>query len=172
MTEISNDYSIRSIRRFDSRRIWEIRNHPDVRAYTNNPEEFDFASHVQWFEKKYFSGELNECFVLETANNARVIGYCRYDWEPEESYYIISIALDPDHHGHGLGHLLLSESLRQFNSKGKIRQPEGVALKKEGRLMIWAEIKRDNVRSIKLFGKNNFVNVGGNEWNCYFVHKP
>jgi ribosomal protein S18 acetylase RimI-like enzyme len=150
------EHVVRPVRREDSKRIWEIRNHPDVRVYTNNPEDFDFVSHDQWFEKKYFTGELNFCFVLETVGDANVIGYCRYDREPEQSHHVISIALDPNHHGHGLGHLLLSESLQQFSNRGRV----------------WAEIKHTNIRSMKLFEKNHFVRVGEDEENYHFIYQP
>ena len=66
---MENNYKVRLANQDDSRRVWEIRNHPDVRAVSGNNQEFPFESHDPWFQKKYFSGADNHCFVLEATMN-------------------------------------------------------------------------------------------------------
>ena len=122
----------------DSKRIWEIRNHPAVRAVSGSPEMIDFQDHLPWFENKYFNTGENLCFVLETQHG--VVGYCRFDNNQDKDIYIISIALDPDYHGKGLGIYLLNESLKRCDKNKKIL----------------AEIKKDNIRSLKLFENQGF----------------
>lgn len=146
------DYNIRKIKREDSKRLWEIRNHPKARENSNNPEEIPFAKHDQWFENKYFKNNDNICFVLET--EGKVIGYCRFDLG-EGKKYIVSIALDNDWQGKGLGHMLLSGALEQLPSS----------------MTISATIKKDNPPSLKLFQKNNFEFISEDEINYYYIYE-
>ena len=134
------NYHIQKVGEQDSRRIWEIRNHPVARKYSGSPDVIPFANHQPWFTKKYFSGQDNHCYILKKQDDNLTIGYCRFDFDDDNNNYIISIAIDPDHHSQGLGHHLLSNALRQIN------------LTKD----ISAEIQKDNLASVKLFTKNNF----------------
>lgn len=139
----------------DSRRVWEIRSHPICRQYSGNSEVISFANHQPWFKEKYFSRRDNYCFVLDNAKG-KVLGYCRLDFDDANGYYIISIAIDPDMRSRGLGHLLLSKTLRQFIGKKEI----------------FAEIQKENIPSMKLFKKNNFKIFGENKKNYYLKYKP
>jgi ribosomal protein S18 acetylase RimI-like enzyme len=145
------DYIIRQIKREDSKRLWEIRNHPKARENSNNPEEIPFVKHDAWFENKYFKNSDNICFVLEA--EGKVIGYCRFD-QDENSRYIISIALDYDYQGKGLGQLLLEETLKKI--------PENK--------IVLATVKKGNPASLKLFQKN-FELDSEDEANFYYIFK-
>lgn len=130
---------VRKAQAEDSKRIWKIRNHPVCRKFSGNSEIIPLANHISWFKKKYFSGQNNYCFVL--VNEAdQVAGYCRLDFDDENDNYIISIAIDPNYHAQGQGYELLSKTLIKFKRPKKIL----------------AEIKKENIASIKLFQKNNF----------------
>lgn len=153
MEENINKFIIRLAELKDSRRIWGIRNHPEVRRNSGNSKVIPFANHLKWFETKYFKEPGNFCFVLEEKN--RVIGYCRFDFKKEDDFYEISIALDPEYHGRGLGHRLLSEALILFPSGEKIM----------------AEIKKSNFPSQKLFEKNKFVLNSEDDENYYYMYK-
>lgn len=146
------DYIIRSITRDDSKRIWEIRNHPVVRQNSGTLKEIPFEKHDQWFEDKYFKGSNNVCFVLEKEKNG--IGYCRFDID-ENGRYIISIALDHGWQGKGLGQILLTESLKKLGGDKKIL----------------ATVKKGNPASLKLFQKNNFSLYKEDRINYYFIFK-
>lgn len=148
--EIGQNFTVRPVKLADSRRIWEIRNHPLVRAASNNSQKIAFEDHEPWFKKKYFGAANNRCWVLEDKKEG-VIGYCRFDYDEEKSAHIASIALNPEYHGQGLGHYLLSESLRQF-----------------GHNKVVAEIKKSNIPSIKLFKRNNFE-VYKEDGNLYYL---
>lgn len=130
---------IRQVKKEDLKRIWQIRNHSATRQYSNNPEEIPFEKHNPWFEKKYFSGQDNHCFILEN-DAGDVIGYCRYDIDDENDSYVVSIAVDPDYHSQGFGHLLLSQTLKSITTDKDIL----------------AETIKVNIPSVKLFQKNNF----------------
>jgi len=130
---------VRKVKREDSKRIWEIRNHPLARQNSNNQEETPFAKHNQWFENKYFRGGDNHCFVLE--GEGEVVGYCRFDFDSDNYNYVVSIAVDADYQGIGLGKALLSEALEAFGVRGK---------------EVVAQTLKNNILSGKFFKKNNF----------------
>lgn len=132
-------YSVRKVNKKDSKEIWEIRNHFSNRKNFNNPNEILWEDHEIWFGNKYFSDKNNQCFILEDENN-KVIGYCRFDFEIENNFYIISIAINPNNHNQGLGGKLLSESLKNI----------------ENNYNIFAKVHKNNIPSLKLFEKNNF----------------
>ena len=155
MIEQINNYLVRPANKKDSKRIWEIRNHPISRKYSGNSEKIFFARHNLWFKNKYFNGQDNYCFVLKSKDGL-VVGYCRLDLDNINNYYIISIAIDPNHHGQGLGHRLMRDTLSQF-----ARWRKG----------IFAEIKKENLGSIRLFQKNNFKIFKEDEKNYYLKHK-
>ena len=146
------DQKIRLADRDDSRRVWEIRNDPGVRVVSANSQEFSFDSHDVWFESKYFSEGSNYCYVLEVSKT--VCGYCRLDFDQEKKWYVVSIALDPKFHGQGLGQYLLAETIKEFDHRG----------------LIFAEIKKTNTPSLKLFEKNNFKIFDEDENNFYLTY--
>jgi len=143
----------RKAKRQDSKRIWEIRNHPVIRKVSGSSEEFSFDQHDSWFENKYFKDSNNVCYILES--DSIVVGYCRFDFNRENDDYIISIALDPNYHGKGLGNLLLSQSLKDFGDGHEIL----------------AEVKKENIVSLGLFQKNDFELFREDEKNYYLKIK-
>jgi len=146
----NNRGNIRRVRKEDSKRIWEIRNSPIVRQNSNNPQKISLANHNKWFEEKYFSGKNNHCFILEDKNK-RLIGYGRFDFSENDNAFIISIAIEPGCHGKGLGSYLLAESIKKFQIKRDVL----------------AEVKKNNLPSLKLFQKNNFSICNEDENNYY-----
>lgn len=145
------NYFVRKAEKNDSRQILKIRNHPSNLKFFNNQERVLWENHNPWFEKKYFSGEDNYCFVL--IYEEKLIGYCRYD--KEDGDHIVSIALDPDYHGKGFGTKLLVSSLAELSVSGPIV----------------AEAHKNNISSCKLFQKNNFKLFREDEKSYYFKYK-
>lgn len=134
----------------DAPKIWEIRNNPTARRESLNTEEIPLDSHLAWFENKYSEKSDNVCFVIE--EEGFVIGYCRLDLN--NNNYLASIAIDPNHHGKGLGTYLLGESLRQFGSKKNIL----------------ATVKKDNPASLRIFQKNGFIPIS-NDLNSIYLER-
>lgn len=133
---------IRPAKKEDSKRIWEIRNNPQSRKFSNNQSEFPFEQHDIWYQKKYFSEANNYCSVL-CGNTGLVIGYCRYDCN-EKGIFVVSIAIDPDYQGKGMGRLLLTNSLNNYDFIFKDK-------------IIIAECFKNNPASVSLFLKSNFI---------------
>lgn len=128
---------IRKAQISDSRFIYDIRNHPTVRRVSLKKEKINFKEHKTWFLKKYFGKHKNFCFVADIKK--RVIGYCRIDLTG--GVFFISIALHPDYLGRGYGSRLLKDSLEIINTNKKIM----------------ADVRENNVASLKFFLRNNFV---------------
>jgi len=149
----NSEYMVRTGEKIDSKRIWEIRNHPLSRQYSGNPEAIPWKQHQNWFERKYFAGADNHFFVLEKSGE-ETIGYCRLDFDSEHNHYIVSVAIDPQFHGQGLGNFLLSETIVKFNGSKNLA----------------AEIQKENIVSVKLFQKNNFKILSEDEKNYYLKY--
>lgn len=142
---------IREARKDDSIAVWKIRNHPALRPWFNSTEEIELGSHDDWFQNKYFKEKVNECFVLEIMG--KVVGYCRFDLDG--SNYVISIALDQNYQGHGLGNELLSQSMKLLRY----------------RRAILAEVKKENLASLKVFENNEFKKYKKDGKNIYLKRK-
>ncbi|MEK7173292.1 MAG: GNAT family N-acetyltransferase [Patescibacteria group bacterium] len=144
---------IREAKKEDSHRVWEIRNHPDVRTRSNSRDDISFEQHQGWFLNKYFKQTGNFIYIAEVGGVA--VGYCRIDFDSSGRDYVISIAVDPGYQGFGLGKLLLEESLRRFPVE----------------LVIRAEIQRDNLPSLRLFEKYGFKITEQDGKNFYLSRK-
>ena len=145
-----NNILIRKSKKDDSLRLWEIRNHPSNRKYFHNQNKIDFKDHDEWYKNKYFKNKKNFCYVLK--KNKKIIGYCRYDLLRDN--YRISIAIDPEFRQKGLGDILLKKSLNKIKTKKNIL----------------AETKKNNIRSYKLFKKNNFTVYKEDKNSYYFKY--
>jgi len=147
-------YHVRDIRVDDVRRMWEIRNSPEMRTVSRNKEEIPFEEHDRWFKEKYFSSENNHTLVA-TDEKDNVIGYCRIDFNEKKNGYQISIAVDPIFHGKGLGRKLLNSSLTQYGVSADI----------------FADIKETNEASIRLFVTSGFELMSKDEEYNQYIHK-
>ena len=127
---------VRSVVVDDSLRVWEIRNHRLNARYANNKEPIPFEVHSAWFARMYFNGANNHCFVLEISGVTQA--FCRLD--QKDASYVVSVVVDPDHQGVGIGGYLLKESLKLVQTDTPII----------------ARILKDNIRSIILFVRTGF----------------
>ena len=142
---------IRLATKEDSKKIWQIRNHPKNRKFFYNQGEINFLSHNKWYLSQYFDKQKNYCFVLEN-ESGQVIGYCRFDLR--NNYYLVSIAINPGAQSHGYGSKLLNKSVSQLNIGRKIL----------------AKTIKGNVPSYKLFNKNNFIVYKEDKKAYYFKY--
>ncbi len=132
-----NHFHIRTIEKRDEKRIWEIRNHPEIRKQAFRSEEIPFSFHRIWFNQR-LALDRAKFFVLEkTGPEMLIVGYCRY--KPIPQAYEISIAIDPTYHQQGLGSKLMNET------------PSRVPKRK-----IIARVKIANKKSKDFFEKNGF----------------
>lgn len=146
------EINIRLAQPGDAQKIWEIRNEPASLAVAANPETIPLAQHIAWFNGKYFAGESSVCFVAEVDQN--VIGYCRFDSNPDKNQYLNSIAIASAMHGKGIGTLLLQQSIEQLKSS----------------VPIHAEVRKFNIASIKMFERVGFKKISEDDKNIYYQY--
>ena len=139
LKEGGNTRIVREMTVKDMRRVWEIRNSPDIRKLSFDTKYIPFTTHKLWF-MKLLSNRNNHCYVLEIPQGKQlhIIGYIRYVFEKKS--YTVSIAIDLEFREKGYGFYLLSQTLSTFTAKKTIV----------------ANIKKGNVASIRLFDKAGF----------------
>jgi spore coat polysaccharide biosynthesis protein SpsF len=111
----------------DSRKIFDLRNHPQVRRYSHNINEIDFDVHQDWFEKALSDKSKH---ILIAQRESDFIGIVRFDLIGND--YLLSWSVSPEFQGRGFGKSMLCIASRTINGNFK------------------AEIKKNNIASIKI----------------------
>lgn len=124
---------IRPLEAGDSLALWRIRNSEPVRLLSNDPTSIPQTSHETWFAR-YLANPANHCYVAQQGR--AVVGYCRVDGG------LISIAVDPEFHGQGIGRKLLQVTIEKVSPDVPV---------------ITAEILLNNPGSLKLFQSVGFT---------------
>lgn len=118
------------------------RNHPSTRKFSRNPEKILDHEHIGWLADRLTKAHLQPFYLF--VEDCRAIGMSRLDAVPESiQKYQISILVDPDRHGEGLGTKILSLTCKSFF----LMYPE---------YTIVAYIHQNNYVSQKLFVKAGF----------------
>lgn len=135
-----NKVQIREAVLTDCDLIYQWRNHRINRQYSHNRDEIVYEQHKLWFDNTLCSKN-KEIYIAE--DSVGHVGVLRMDKQNDEQY-IISVYLTPFRHGKGLAEQLLLEGLGYFKRKHKKK------------VKLIAEIKNDNIASIKTFEKAGF----------------
>lgn len=121
----------------DSQWIWSWRNSPGVRETALDQNEIPWQRHEAWFIRQ-LNDRLGALLVAEEAGNARaVLRYDTADGQADEA--AVSIYLDPDLRGRGIGPAVLAAGERWLRAN----RPCVVRL--------LATVKHDNAPSRRLF---------------------
>lgn len=129
--------SIRKVEGKDCKKLFHWANDPQTRQNSLNSNEIDYETHVKWFENK-----------LKDENSHLYICYKDYEdialvrFEIKEDQWFVSIVVDPSSRGKGYGKETLAMGLGEF---AKLYDKE-----------LFAQIKEDNIGSIKIFESNDF----------------
>jgi UDP-2,4-diacetamido-2,4,6-trideoxy-beta-L-altropyranose hydrolase len=135
----SESLQFRRIAPTDSKRVYEWRNHPEVRKYSFNSSFLEWEEHKRWFEKQLQS---NDTIMLMAVIKNTPIGVLRYDFNIRHAK--VSMYLDQSQIGIGIG----ANVLRQGNKWLKETYPEIESVN--------AEIMAENAASIKTFERAGF----------------
>jgi len=132
---------IRIAAKDDCRFLFNLRNHTIVREASFNSDEISFDQHETWFEKTL--KDSNTIIFIALDDSDERCGMVRFKKDGDVA--TISVAVSPSLHGKGYGTSLLIEGCSTYLS-----QEQNVH-------EIFAEIKEDNVTSMRVFGKAGFV---------------
>lgn len=119
---------LRRLTERDSKDIWLWRNHPEVRKNFFNTEPVPWREHKKWFTSKIKDPE-TKIYIAMCGKHK--IGVIRF--EIENDVVRISINLNPDFLGKGLGSKVIRQGTEKFYKETKSKKP------------IIAEIKKDNI---------------------------
>lgn len=134
------DFTLRKAFADDAEDIFEWRNNELTRAMSLNSVEIIWEDHKFWYENAINSP--NEIILIGDSNK-QSIGVVRFTRSQPERV-LVSINLNPNFRGMGLGKLLLGESVKWLEREhGEIKK-------------IFAEIKTENLVSIAMFKSCGF----------------
>ena len=139
-SKINHFLLLRNVIANDKEMIFKWINDKTTRENSFNRQPIDFETHSAWFDKKmkdtnavYFIGEIN----------FQPIGLVRFDKENENSA-LVGVLIDKDFRGKDLSAKLLQRACAEY-------------FKTTNQQNIIAQIKEDNVTSIKSFLKAGFI---------------
>ena len=130
---------IRNIKKNDSEDIFLWRNDLQTREMSINQKEILFEEHSIWFKKSITNPDI-DFYICEIESNK--IGVCRFDHDKKLTQSRISINMNPEYRGQGLGGELLKNVIYEYKKKRKS--------------ILIAEIKEVNIISKKLFSSVGF----------------
>ena len=119
--------------------IFEWRNHPDIRKNSFNQELLSWEEHEKWFMAKLKDPDTTAYMAYY---EEKKVGTIRF--EGKESVIKTSVMLNPDFLSKGFGSKVIKLGVEKF------------VMEKKPDMRIIAEIKKDNVTSIKAFGKAGY----------------
>lgn len=123
----------------DKTDLFKWRNHPDIRKNFFNEAPVSSDEHDRWFKTKYNDKNTTIYMAYYERNK---IGIIRF--EDMSDVIKISITINPDFLFKGFGAIVISNGIKKFISEKGINKP------------FVAEIKGDNLASIKVFKKAGF----------------
>lgn len=137
-----NDVSIKTATEEHSKAIWEWRNDATTRAMSLDQDLVSWESHQSWYERVLTN---NNRHLYVGYTDGILFGMVRFDkYENQDHAYEVSINLDPQQRGKGLGKLLLTKAIKHFWTQ--VADAD----------LILAEIKKENVASKKAFENAGF----------------
>jgi len=133
--------TIRKAGTSDKKFLWQLRNKPYVFKYSRVSKPVKWQEHINWITP-ILEGESNKELFIISADGAPA-GQLRFDYGDNKEAEI-SISLLKEFWGKGIAKRAIRSGVRRLEKQGKVKT-------------ILAEIGKDNVGSIELFEKLNFV---------------
>ena len=138
---------IRKVTEKDSKVLFSWRNDESVRKYSRSNRLITFDEHTEWF-KKYLNSMSDSHLILIFEKNGFIVGMTRFD-RISESASELSIILDPQFRGLGIGKLILQTTL-EFATKNKMYD------------QLIATLHTENIASIRAFKSLGFIQIDQN----------
>jgi UDP-2,4-diacetamido-2,4,6-trideoxy-beta-L-altropyranose hydrolase len=140
---LTNGVSLHLVTQKDSELLFQWRNHEEIRKYSHNSAIIERSDHEQWFSNSLKNYNRH---ILIAQKDKNPVGVVRFDIE--DKIATISIYLNPDFIGQGIGTILLKISAEWLtNNRSEVS-------------VIQAIIKNNNQRSIKTFLASGYSKRG------------
>jgi RimJ/RimL family protein N-acetyltransferase len=136
----SHTLTLREARLDDAEAVWDWRRGGGADRYYRSPQGGDMASHIAWF-KAALADRKRHLLIFEL--DSQPVGHIRLDILHQESAADVSICINSMHRGAGLGSRALKKLI--------------IFARMQGIAVLYAEIHRDNVGSLKVFTGVNFA---------------
>lgn len=133
---------IRSANSLDSLDLYNWRNDPTTRKMFFSSDLISIQNHQKWFKKALASK--NFLLLIGEINKSK-LGVCRFEFSIIKNTAEVSINLNPNFRGLGLGGQLLERCISHFIERYPIK--------------LIAKIKKNNLVSQRIFKKSNFIQV-------------
>lgn len=140
------EISIRNAAQKDEKKIFEWRNDPDSIAMSLSSKTISWDEHSNWYRSALKNDNIliTICEFDDSPNQD--IGMVRFDFNPSGKNASISINLNPEVRGKSLGQHCLRAAINSMQKDNK------------DFVKIVADIKKENMASIKTFKKVGFYN--------------
>jgi hypothetical protein len=144
---------IRNISKKDSLDIWQWRNDKISIFFSKNKKKITLKNHNKWFEKNLTNTRIKFYIGFKVEKNVKKkVGVVRFNIKDKRA--LVSINLNPVMRGKRLSYILLANGIKKFLKFKKIK--------------LIAEIRKNNLASIKCFLKNKFYFIKtNNNYNIY-----
>lgn len=133
------ELKFRPVESDDINDLFEWRNHPEVRKNSFSSKPLSWEEHEKWFKEKVKDPGTTIYMVYTEGEK---IGSIRF--EEKDDAVKVSVMLNPDFFGKGLGAEIIKSGSEKFIREKNCKKP------------ITAEIKKNNIASIKAFQKAGF----------------
>ena len=133
------ELKLRNVEPCDINDLFKWRNHSDIRKYSFNTEPILWDEHEKWFKNKIRDSGTT---IYMACHGAEKISTIRF--EDKNEVIKVSVMLNPDFIGKGLGAKIIRLGIEKFVKEKRPDKP------------LIAEIKKDNIHSIKAFQKAGF----------------
>ena len=140
---LGRSWELRPATAEDAEVLWRWANDPVTRAASLSPGAIPWSDHLQWLAAKL--EDPNAYLWLAVGERDQPLGQVRFDRSGSEA--VVSVGLDPNRRGAGLGSRLIQRSTE------RLMRTEGVAL-------VRAYIKPDNLASRRAFARAGYKEVG------------
>lgn len=132
--------TVRKVEEKDIKMLFDWANESQTRQNSLNTKRIEWDEHVAWFHSKL--NNPNAFFYIIINNDDEEVGFVRFE---KKDFWYTGIVIASKVQGRGVGKEALKISVNEF--KKSIDAP------------IYAQIKKENIGSLKIFEFNSFVCV-------------
>ena len=109
---MAQEIYIRFAKKSDIKKVFELSNDDLVRANSINKNKIDWENHVNWFNNRIKN--ITEPFFIAETHEGDFVAQIRFN--KEEEGFVISVSIDKNYRGKGLGKKIIEEASKKINA--------------------------------------------------------